>query len=128
MENALQAHPDLNAVYAATDGLLPPVFSALEAADKLKKVGEPGHVIVMSIDGDPQGCAAVRDGVMDAGIAAGENPKSGRQAIEAIIKIKETGEPLPDEERIIMNEGYLYTPENLQDVESLVWGCIIGGE
>jgi len=128
MENALQANPDLGAVYAATDGLLPPIFSALEQAGRLNEVGEPDHVIVMSIDGDPQGCAAVRDGYMDAGIAAGENPKSGRQAIEAIIKILETGEALPDEERIIFNEGYLYTPGNIEEVEGLVWGCVIGSE
>ena len=128
MENALQAFPDMNAVYAATDGLLPPVFSALETAGRLVPVGDPGHVIVMSIDGDPQGCAAVRDGFMDAGIAAGENPNSGRQAIEAIIKIKATGERLPDAERIIQNEGYLYTPANLDEVQDLVWGCVIGSQ
>jgi hypothetical protein len=65
---------------------------------------------------------------MDAGIAAGENPNSGRQAIEAIIKINATGERLPDNERIIQNEGYLYTPDNLDDVQDLVWGCVIGSQ
>ena len=69
MENALQAHPDLGAVFAASDGFLPPIWSALQKANRYVKVGTPGHVIVESVDGDEQGCAAVRDGWMDAGYA-----------------------------------------------------------
>ena len=41
MENALQAHPDLGAVFAATDGFLPPIWSALQKANRYAKVGAP---------------------------------------------------------------------------------------
>jgi ABC-type sugar transport system substrate-binding protein len=37
MENALQANPDLCAVYSPTDGLLPPIYSALQGSKPIQE-------------------------------------------------------------------------------------------
>ena len=61
--------PDLGAIYMQSDAvMLPGVLNVLKSAGKLKKVGEPGHIFLVSIDGtpfahaeDPRGSAGRRD-------------------------------------------------------------------
>ena len=122
MENALQAHPDIGAVYAATDGLLPPIFSALEKAGRYAKVGDPNHVIVLSIDGDPQGCKAVSEGWADAGYATpiGDMTLNSLQVIIDIVKDKKT---IAAEDKVQMLSGLEYTKDNLGETGAKVWGC-----
>ena len=45
------------------------VLNVLKNADKLKKVGEPGHVFLVGIDAAPQALDAVRDGWLDVSIS-----------------------------------------------------------
>jgi ABC-type sugar transport system substrate-binding protein len=123
MENALQANPDICAVYAATDGLLPPIFSSLQKVNRYNKIGAGDHVIVESIDGDPQGYAGVKDGYMDAGYATDIFAMT-RQSLEAIIKIK-GGEKLTEAQRIVYLPGIEYTPANLAQTQDKVWGFVM---
>lgn len=123
MENALQANPDICAVYAATDGLLPPIFSSLQKVNRYKKIGEDGHVIIESIDGDPQGYAAVKNGYMDSGYATDIFAMT-RQSLEAIVKIK-GGQKIPDNQKIVYLPGIEYTPTNLAQVQDKVWGYVM---
>lgn len=123
MENALQAHPDICAVYAATDGLLPPIFSSLQKVNRYNKIGETGHVIVESIDGDPQGYASVKNGYMDAGYATDIFAMT-RQSLEAIAKIK-AGQKLTEEQRVVYLPGIEYTPANLTQTQDKVWGYVM---
>lgn len=122
MENALQAHPDLGAVFVASDGLLPPVWSALQKVNRYTKVGTPDHVIVLSVDGDPQGCAGVKDGYMDAGYAQPFELMT-RETIQVIIDIAKGGKKLADAEKIKLIPGVEYTGANIADTEGKVWGC-----
>jgi ABC-type sugar transport system substrate-binding protein len=41
----------------------------LKQAGKDAKVGEPGHIYMISIDATPQGLQMVRDGILDAEIS-----------------------------------------------------------
>lgn len=123
MENALQANPDICAVYAATDGLLPPIFSSLQKVNRYQKVGAAGHVIIESIDGDPQGYSAVKNGYMDAGYATDIFAMT-RQSLEAIVKIK-SGQKIPADQRIVFLPGIEYTPANLAQTQDKVWGYVM---
>ncbi|MCB1486590.1 MAG: sugar ABC transporter substrate-binding protein [Bauldia sp.] len=122
MENALQANPDLGAVFAATDGLLPPVWAALQKVDRYKPVGDPDHVVILSIDGDPQGCRAVREGWMDAGYAT-PIAQMTRRTLEVVVDIAKNDKKPEGDARIELMPGVEYTKDNLAETEASVWGC-----
>ena len=56
MEDMIQAHPDLNGVFAINDP------SALGAVAALEKAGRLENVQIISVDGQPEGREAIRDG------------------------------------------------------------------
>jgi ABC-type sugar transport system substrate-binding protein len=123
MENALQANPDICAAYAATDGLLPPIFSALQKANRYAKIGQAGHVVIESIDGDPQGYGAVKDSYMDAGYAT-DIFAMAKQSLQAVITIK-SGQKIPDAQRVVFLPGIEYMPSNLAQVQDGIWGYVM---
>lgn len=122
MENALQAHPDLGAVFSATDGFLPPIWSALQKANRYAKAGDPKHVVVLSIDGDPQGCAAVKNGYADA-VYATPIAEMTRSSLEVIIDIVKDKKKIADKDRVRLLPGIEYTRDNLTTAADKVWGC-----
>ena len=122
MENALQAHPDLGAVFAATDGFLPPIWSALQKANRYAKVGAPNHLIVLSVDGDPQGCTAVKDGWADAGYAT-PIALMTHNSLQVIIDIVKDHKKIADKDRIQLLPGIEYTKDNFATTADKVWGC-----
>lgn len=122
MENALEANPDLGAVFSASDGMLPPVWSALQKVGRYAKVGAPNHVIVLSVDGDPQGCAGVREGYMDVGVAQ-PFALMTYDTIKVIIDMAKTGKGPTGANRILRIPGVIYTPANFAQTSAKVWGC-----
>ena len=99
------------------------MWSALKKRDRYKKVGEAGHVIVLSVDGDPQGCEAVTTGVMDAGYAQPFADMT-RATIQVIIDMTKSGKKLDDAKRLLLIPGFEYTPANIAANQSKVWGCV----
>ena len=81
--NALQKDPTINAIYIPSDFLLPSVQSALTSANRLMPIGNPKHVFMVTIDGDQNGCKAMRAKMLDADIAT-PVADFGKQAIAAI--------------------------------------------
>jgi len=65
---ALQAYPNSNCMYIASDALLPGVQTALENANKWVPRGNPGHVYLGGTDIYPSGIEAVRQGYMDGNV------------------------------------------------------------
>lgn len=63
--NALAKDPDIDAVHAPSDNAFYGVYEAIEAAGKLKKVGEEGHIIMVSLDGEPLALDRISEGYMD---------------------------------------------------------------
>lgn len=62
--------PDLGAIYMQSDAvMLPGVLNVLKTAGKLKKVGEPGHIFLVSIDGTPFAHEKIREDLLDAAIS-----------------------------------------------------------
>lgn len=62
--NALAAN-EIDAVHAPCDNAFHGVYEAVESADKLVKVGEDGHIIMVSIDGEPLTLDRITEGTVD---------------------------------------------------------------
>lgn len=68
--DALQADPDINAIYCASDGVMADsVVNALDQMQLLKKKGEAGHIIITTVDGTPGVIQYIGDGYIDAACA-----------------------------------------------------------
>lgn len=118
IENALQQYPDLDAIYLPTDGQIPSAFSALEAVNRKVKVGEPGHVTIISIDGDPVACQALKDGFVDM-VLATDVPRMTRNVlVQTLAGIR--GETMAESELL---PGIPVTPGNIAENADNVWGC-----
>ncbi len=78
METLLQAHPDVNVVYAHNDEMALGAVAALEAAGK-----KPGKdVMVVSIDGEREAVQAIVDGKINYIVEC--NPKFGPEAFKTL--------------------------------------------
>ena len=101
-QNLLQAHPDLDAIFAANDVM------ALGAVEAIAAAGRAGEVVVVGFDAQDDALDAVRAGRMAATIA--QHPvEMGRRAVEAAWRILQ-GERLPDEQPVSIE---LVTPRTL---------------
>ncbi len=81
--------PDLNAIYMQSDSvMLSAVLNVLKSAGKLKQVGEPGQIFLVSIDGTALSLQAIRQGLVDAVISQPLDlyAKYGLSYLEAAVK------------------------------------------
>ena len=65
LANALQAHPEANCIFAASDFAFSSIQSALEDAGMWAPTGDPKHVWVAAQDVNPQGYDAMLGGYID---------------------------------------------------------------
>jgi ribose transport system substrate-binding protein len=69
-QTVVTSTPTLGAIYMQSDAvMLSGVLNVLKSAGKLKPVGEPGHIFLVSIDGTPLALQKVREGALDATIS-----------------------------------------------------------
>lgn len=105
METLLQAHPDVNIVYAHNDEMAIGAIAALEAAGRV-----PGEdVLVVSIDGTRDALQAIIDGKM--GVTVESSPFFGPLACETMTAYA-AGESI---EPWIKVEDRIFTAENAAD-------------
>jgi ribose transport system substrate-binding protein len=116
---ALQAHPDLNAIFAPSDFLLPEVAAAVEKAGRSKPADQAGHIVIVTIDGDPVGCRALDQGLIDADVATliGE---FGKQAVTAALRVLHHERVSPS---VVKVPGLLLNRTSLANDRTQVWGC-----
>ncbi len=101
METLLQAHPDVDVVYAHNDEMAIGAIAALEAAGK-----KPGvDVMVLSIDGGKEAVQLIIDGKINYVVEC--NPRFGPKAF-SIMKDYAAGKKIPAK---IINPDRDYTPE-----------------
>jgi ribose transport system substrate-binding protein len=62
---ALEAYPNANCMFVASDFTFKSVEQALKAAGKLIPAGEPGHIWIAAQDLNPQGYTAMKEGYID---------------------------------------------------------------
>jgi ribose transport system substrate-binding protein len=91
-QDILQAHPELDAIFAINDP------SALGAISAIEKAGKAGRIKVIGFDGQPEAKQAVKDGKMYATVL--QHPRQiASSTIEAIAKYM-SGEQIPGENLI----------------------------
>jgi ABC-type sugar transport system substrate-binding protein len=118
-ENTLQAHPDLAGIYAPWNDALQGVFSVLKQKSLLVPVGDPKHLTIVSIDGTPLGCKAVKDRLIDLEIAT-PLPEMAKRAIGAAIKAA-NGETISPQAEFL--PGIPYGPDDVATMAPKIWGC-----
>lgn len=112
--NALQANPDANCMYVASDFAFSSVENALSAVDKDAPTGEPNHIWMAADDINPMGYDAMVNGIIDVG-TTWEAYSVSVLLVDTLNKMVK-GEPFEKENLI---SGRLATPENVASLEYL---------
>ncbi|MEU4673444.1 sugar ABC transporter substrate-binding protein [Amycolatopsis sp. NPDC023774] len=87
MVDILQANPQIDAVFAANDAEAVGVSAAIKSQGRFKPVGDPGHIIVIGVDGSKPAVEDVRAGVQDASIS--QNPiKMMQKAVDTVADLE----------------------------------------
>jgi anti-anti-sigma regulatory factor len=104
MREALEAHPEINGVFAASDGM------ALGALDVIEAAGRAGTIAVVGFDGQPEGLTAVHAGRLGATV---DQPSYtiGRTAADAVERLLQ-GQTIPP---VITIPSKPITAENIMD-------------
>lgn len=117
--DALQANPDINAVFLASDGVMgDAVINAFEQVGRLKAAGEEGHIIVSAVDGTPGVLDAIRKGYVDVTIS---QPAivMGQTAVDKIVDAM-TGKAEVEADEYIGLEPVIGTIDNVDSGD--LWG------
>ena len=72
MTQLLAANRQIDAVFNGNDDNAVGAMRAIKQANRFKPIGDPGHIIIVGIDGTEQGLTAIRAGQMDATLS--QNP------------------------------------------------------
>jgi ribose transport system substrate-binding protein len=70
VQTVVSTDPDIDAIFLASDScFLAGVLNVLDSLGETAKVGEEGHIVLVSIDGTPLSLQSIRDGRLDACIS-----------------------------------------------------------
>lgn len=90
----LSEYPNLDAAHAPSDSITRGIITALKAKGLAVKKGDPKHVILTSIDGEPQSLQWIKDGLLDAEVS--QDPVAyGEVCVEMLHKYSLAGKPIP---------------------------------
>src|SRR5687767_11081452 len=118
--NALHANPDIDFIFTSSDFLFPSITSALKAAGKYKRIGEPGHVILGGFDGDATAFRMLVDGYLDA-TGVQDVYFEAQASVQALLD-KRDGKPVGD---LILDPGFVIHQGNLKEMSPRMWGANI---
>jgi ABC-type sugar transport system substrate-binding protein len=110
---ALQAHPEANALFVASDFLHGAIQTALERVDRYYPYGHPKHFYYANLDVQPNALEAIEQGFIDCD-TLWDHYLQGYAAVEAIATLAD-GRTLPD--RNILVQARLATPDNVKTME-----------
>ena len=68
----LAANSQVDAVFNGNDDNAVGAIRAIKQGNRFRPAGDPGHIVIIGIDGTAQALAAIRDGQMDATLS--QNP------------------------------------------------------
>jgi ribose transport system substrate-binding protein len=91
-QNILQAHPEIDTVFACND------MMALGAVEAIASAGRTGKIRVLGFDAVPDARKAILDGKMEASVAQFPD-EMGRTAVESAVKALK-GEAVPPEQGV----------------------------
>lgn len=112
---ALEAHPEANCMFVASDYTFKSVEQALEAAGKLIPTGEEGHIWIAAQDLNPQGYTAMENGYIDVATTYDAYFHSV-EFVNAMLRVAQ-GEELGVQK--ILVPGRVATQENLKDLPNM---------
>ena len=118
--NGLQANPDISFIFTSSDFLFPSITSALKAAGRYKKIGEPGHVILGGFDGDATAYQMLKDGYLDA-TGVQDVYYEAQVSVQALVDRRE-GKPVAD---MFLDPGFVIHQGNLKEMAARMWGANI---
>jgi len=118
IQNAFQANPDINLIITPSDFLLPPITSALQQIDKWKKIGEAGHIALVTFDGDENGMSALKNGYSEVD-AAQSADGTGFLAVDWAVKLANGEKPAQVN---LLDPGKIATLDNKDTVWATIWG------
>lgn len=114
--DAFTQDPNIKGVFSHNDEMVRGIVSALRQIGKLVPPGEPGHVVVMGLDGTPLALDRIRDGTQDATVAQDPYAMGGGGILEQVIAYLEGKEYNSN----MQTKSYLITKENVDDKRN--WG------
>jgi ABC-type sugar transport system substrate-binding protein len=123
--SAFPAHPEYNCVYTH-GGMLDGATSGLRTVGLLYPVGDPNHIVAVSIDANDATCRLIHDGWADAVVSHDPWPE-----VDYITKAMFTnvilGQPVPYKDLVLPSPIYTY-----QDIVTdwgrdmpIIWGVIM---
>ena len=116
--NALQGNPDINFIFTSSDFLLPSITSALKAAGRYKKIGEPGHVILGGFDGDATAYRMLTEGYLDA-TGVQDVYFEAEASVQALLDMRD-GKKVDE---LILDPGFVIHQGNLKEMAPRMWGA-----
>lgn len=111
--NALQAHPEANCMFIASDFCFTAVQGALENAKRLAPAGAEGHMWIAAQDVNPQGYDAMVKGYIDVATTY-DAYFHAVEAVKAIARLA-SGENLDGKKFLV--PGRVATPQNVNDLK-----------
>lgn len=118
--DAFTRDPDVAAIWAHNDEMIRGVVSALRQIDRLKLVGEEGHIPVIGFDGTPLGLERIREGTQTADV--GQNPFSMGSSIVEQMENHFSGKLV---EKNTLIQPVMIWKENVDSKEN--WGNMVKG-
>jgi len=104
---------ELDAIYTLSDLHLPGIIPAMEKTGYMYPRGDPKHIAIASIDAEPCGLKAFREGKIDW-IAVQPCIDYGRIAVQWAIRILE-GEKVPPAGTVIEKPGEIVSPYRFEE-------------
>ncbi|MBU9735455.1 sugar ABC transporter substrate-binding protein [Diplocloster agilis] len=118
MQNWLQSNPEINMIIVPSDLLIPSVQSALQQVNRWHRIGEEGHVVILSSDGDSAGMQVLKDGYSEVD-GAFDAVDCGVQSVIHAVKIL-NGEEEADDGQIVYG-ATLATYKNVEETGPSIW-------
>jgi ABC-type sugar transport system substrate-binding protein len=119
--NGLRAHPDIRFIFTSSDFLLPSIVSAMRAAGRYHRIGDPDHVILGGFDGDATAYQMLRDGYLDA-TGVQDVYFEAQASVQALLDMRD-GRDVPP---LIQDPGFVIHQGNLDTLAPKMWGANIG--
>lgn len=125
LQDALQAHPDIDFIYSSADFLYPQIKAALQPLGRWAPDGNAKHVILGGFDGDENACSLIKQGYVDATGVQNLNFEAD-SVIDALSKAIAAKDTQPNQ--TITDPGFTLTPANIATQGQNDWGCAIKPE
>lgn len=115
--NALQANPDANCMFLASDFAINSVQSALESAGRWAPTGDPNHMWMATQDLFPEALVLMEQGYVDV-TTTYDAFEHAKEAVRVAIAIAQGEDPACGEDGCLV-AGRVATPENVGTLENL---------